>query len=51
MERFVGRTLAITLHPYAAWRTRSAKGRTLLVASYVAASYATVLIVLLLRAN
>jgi hypothetical protein len=30
-------------HPYAAWRTRSAKGRALVLVAYMTASYFVVL--------
>jgi len=35
----VGRSLAMCVHPYAAWRTHSLRGRAFVVSAYVAASY------------
>ena len=49
-EIVIGRTLAMMVHPYAAWRTRSAKGRAVVVASYIAAGYAVVLALLFFSA-
>jgi hypothetical protein len=42
-EVLVGRTLALCAHPYAAWRSRSIKGRALVLFTYMAASYVIVL--------
>lgn len=39
--------MAMCVHPYAAWRLRSSRGRTLVVVAYAAAGYALVLGVLL----
>ena len=39
----VGRSVALCVHPYAAWRLRSSRGRTLIVIAYAAAGYALVL--------
>ena len=39
MEILIARAMAICVHPYAAWRTRSIKNRVLLIAGYVAVSY------------
>jgi hypothetical protein len=43
----IGRTLAWCVHPVAAWQRLPARGRVLLVAAYVIASYTTVLTLLL----
>jgi hypothetical protein len=48
IEVLVGRTLAMCAHPYAAWRAHSLRGRLLVLFSYVAASYAVMLAILLL---
>ena len=48
MGILLGRGVAMCVHPYAAWRTRSARGRMVVVASYVAAAYGFVLTFLLL---
>ena len=45
-ERLAGRSLALCVHPYAAWRTRSTRDRVLVFFAYVAGSYATVLALL-----
>jgi hypothetical protein len=42
-----GRSLAMCMHPYAAWRLRSSKGRALIVIAYGAAGYALVLAALM----
>jgi len=42
-EIVIGRALAVCLHPYAAWRLRSTRGRLLLFGAYVGATYAVVL--------
>jgi hypothetical protein len=42
-----GRWLALLVHPICAWRARSTVARTVVVASYFAASYAGVLVALL----
>ncbi len=47
LEIAIGRGLALCLHPTAAWRIVSARGRALLVAAYVGAGYLAVLGVLL----
>jgi len=36
------------VHPYAAWRTHSLRGRLFILFTYVAASYAVMLAVLLI---
>ena len=38
-ERLIGRSLALGVHPYAAWRLSPASVRIALVAGYVAAGY------------
>ena len=48
VEILVGRTLAMCAHPYAAWRAHSVRGRLVVLATYVAASYALMLAILLL---
>ena len=40
MELFIGRSLAMVVHPIAAWYSVSNKKRTLLVGGYVAIGYA-----------
>jgi hypothetical protein len=44
----MGRSVAICLHPVAAWLTRSQRKRLVLVGGYVGAGYVIVLIALLL---
>jgi hypothetical protein len=39
VEVLVGRSLAVCVHPYAAWRSRSANQRTLLLLAYFTVSY------------
>ena len=39
VEVLVGRSLAICAHPYAAWRSRSANRRLVLLFAYFMASY------------
>jgi hypothetical protein len=48
LDLMIGRALAWCVHPVAAWQRLPARGRVLLVAAYVSASYTTVLTVLLL---
>jgi hypothetical protein len=43
LEVMIGRTLAMCAHPYAAWRSHSARGRALVLCAYAAASYVVVL--------
>lgn len=43
---FVGRSAAICVHPFAAWRSPSWRDRTLLVVSYFAIGYVVVYAVL-----
>jgi len=46
LDLFIGRALAWCVHPVAAWQRLPARGRVLLVAAYVSASYSTVLTLL-----
>jgi hypothetical protein len=46
IDLLIGRALAWCVHPTAAWRRLPARGRVLLVAAYVGASYTTVLTLL-----
>jgi hypothetical protein len=48
LEIMMGRSLAICLHPVAAWLSRSQRKRLVLVGGYVGAGYVAVLIALLL---
>jgi len=43
VEVLLGRSLAICVHPYAAWRSRSAQQRATLVVAYFSVSYGIVL--------
>jgi hypothetical protein len=47
LERLLVRALALCVHPYAAWRTKSTRSRVLVLCTYAVASYALVLTVLL----
>jgi hypothetical protein len=42
-EVLVGRTIALCVHPYAAWRSHSMKRRAVLLFAYIAGSYFIVL--------
>jgi len=46
LDLLIGRVLAWCVHPVAAWQRLPARGRVLLVAAYVSASYSTVLTLL-----
>ena len=46
LDLLIGRALAWCVHPTAAWQRLPARGRVLLVAAYVGASYTTVLTLL-----
>ena len=46
LDLLIGRALAWCVHPVAAWQRLPARGRVLLVAAYVSASYTTVLTLL-----
>jgi hypothetical protein len=48
IEVLIGRSLAMSLHPYAAWRTHSTAARLFILFAYAAASYAVMLGVLLI---
>jgi hypothetical protein len=48
LDVLLGRSLAMCAHPYAAWRAYSTPGRLLVLFTYLSASYALMLIVLLL---
>jgi hypothetical protein len=48
LDLLIGRALAWCVHPTAAWQRLPARGRVLLVAAYVGASYTTVLTLLLI---
>jgi hypothetical protein len=39
VEVLVGRSMAVCVHPYAAWRSRSANQRALLLLAYFTVSY------------
>jgi hypothetical protein len=43
LEILIGRSLAMCVHPYRAWRAHSTSGRLLVLAAYAAAGYAAVL--------
>ena len=47
IETAVGRWLACSAHPQAAWRVMRARGRVLLVGTYFGAAYLVALTVLL----
>ena len=42
-EVFIGRSLAMCVHPFAAWRSRARSVRVLVLAGYFAAGYVSVL--------
>jgi hypothetical protein len=46
LEIFIGRSLAMCVHPFAAWRTQSNSQRGFIVLAYFAASYVLALVVL-----
>lgn len=46
-EVVIGRSLALCVHPYAAWRARSIGARLFVVLAYLTASYAVTLAALL----
>ena len=48
LDVVVGRALAYCVHPGASWHRLPARGRLMLVAAYVSASYVTVLTMLLI---
>jgi hypothetical protein len=43
IETLVGRSLAMCVHPYAAWRSRSTRRRGFVLLAYFAGAYALVL--------
>ena len=43
LEILIGRSLAMCVHPYAAWRSHSTKARLLVFVAYGAASYVIML--------
>jgi hypothetical protein len=43
LEILIGRSLAICVHPYAAWQSHSMRKRMLVLFAYGAASYAIML--------
>jgi len=43
LEILVGRALAMCVHPFAAWRARSSKGRIFVIVAYAVGSYGVVL--------
>jgi hypothetical protein len=47
-EILIGRSLAMCVHPVAAWRCGSIRARCVVVAAYFAASYAVILSALVL---
>ena len=47
LEVLLGRSFAMCVHPYAAWRAQSAAGRLFVLFTYFAASYAVFLTFLL----
>lgn len=47
LELLIGRSLAMCAHPYAAWRSQSAKGRALVLVAYMTVTYIIVLGVLM----
>jgi hypothetical protein len=49
VEVLIGRTLAYCVHPRAAWRVVSGRGRAAIVGAYAAAGYVAMLTALLLR--
>lgn len=46
MASLLGRSLAMCVHPVAAWRRGSLRGRVVVVGAYALASYAAVLLAL-----
>ena len=43
LETLVGRSLAMCVHPYATWRSQSARCRALVLLAYAVGSYGVVL--------
>ena len=46
LESFIGLTLAVCVHPVAAWESRSASNRLLCVLGYFVASYVLMMLAL-----
>ena len=51
IETAIGRWLACSVHPQAAWRVMAPRGRALIVGTYFAAGYVTALTLLLTAAR
>jgi hypothetical protein len=49
LEIVAGRALALCVHPYAAWRVRSTRGRLFVLCAFAFGSYAIVLGLLFAR--
>lgn len=49
IDTIIGRTLAYCMHPAAAWRIVSLRGRAAILGAYAAAGYIGVLVALLSR--
>ncbi len=47
LETALGRSLALMVHPHAAWRVLRPRGRAFLIGAYFLAGYASALTVLL----
>ena len=47
MEIALGRSMALVLHPHAAWRVLRPRGRAMLIGAYLMVGYAATLTVLL----
>ena len=46
VETLIGRSLAMCVHPYAAWRSRSPRRRVFVFSAYTVGTYALVLCIL-----
>jgi hypothetical protein len=51
IETLAGRSVAMCVHPYAAWRSQSTRRRVFVIAAYLVSSYAVVLGVMLFVAT
>ena len=51
IETAIGRWLACSVHPQAAWRVMALRGRALLVGTYFGAAYLAALMVLIVVAE
>ena len=49
LEIVLGRSMALVVHPQAAWRILRPRGRAFLIGAYLIAGYATTLALLLVR--